>query len=55
MFSDRWAGRSQIAIGATDLFVDLVILLLPVPVIESLHLSRKRKMAVMGMFWLGAL
>jgi len=38
-----------------DILFDILILALPLPVIKSLHMSRKRKFTVIGIFWLGGL
>ena len=44
-----------ISLGSTDIFLDTVILSLPLPMIKSLQLSTQRKILVTGVFWLGAL
>jgi hypothetical protein len=41
--------------AALDLFLDIVILCFPLPVISSLHMKTGRKIALVGIFWLGAL
>ena len=38
-----------------DIGLDLFTLLLPVPVIKSLHMSNKRKLSLLGVFSLGFL
>ena len=42
-------------IAGTDIFLDLVTVLLPLPMIWGLQMSRKRKWIVTGIFGLGAL
>ena len=39
---------------ATDLALDLFILCMPLPVIGRLHISRRKKWLLSGVFWLGA-
>lgn len=38
----------------TDLIFDILILLMPIPVVLRLHLRTKDKLGVLGMFLLGA-
>ena len=38
-----------------DFVFDILILLLPLPVIFKLHMDQKRKYALIGIFWLGAM
>jgi len=42
-----------IALGALDIAVDLFILCLPIPVIKTLHMQTRRKVQLLGIFWLG--
>ena len=42
-------------VGASDIFLDIFILALPLPVIRRLHMTTRRKWAVAGIFWLGGL
>ncbi|KAJ4286483.1 hypothetical protein N0V90_013183 [Kalmusia sp. IMI 367209] len=44
----------SIAVAAMSLGFDAMVLIMPIFVIRSLHLPRSRKMAVIGVFWLGA-
>lgn len=44
-----------IASAATDLLTDVMILSLPVPMVFKLQMPLRRKLAVSGMFLLGAL
>ena len=48
-------GAFLTAFAAMDILFDILILALPLPVIKSLHMSRKRKFTVIGIFWLGGL
>lgn len=43
------------AMNIIDIVLDAWILTLPIPVIRSLHMTPKRKIAVAGVFLLGAL
>jgi len=47
-------GAMLLAMGASDLFLDVCILSLPVFVIKQLNLSKKRKVVVIGLLWTGA-
>ena len=38
-----------------DIALDIFILCMPLPVISRLHMSRKKKWLIGGIFWLGAL
>ena len=38
-----------------DLVFDILILLLPLPVISKLQMGRKQKYSIIGIFWLGAM
>lgn len=38
-----------------DLVLDVLTLLLPLLVIKNLHLSTKKKISVLAIFWLGSL
>lgn len=38
-----------------DFVFDIIILLLPLPSILKLHIDKKRKYALIGIFWLGAM
>ncbi|CAF9904934.1 MAG: hypothetical protein GOMPHAMPRED_002991 [Gomphillus americanus] len=42
-----------ITLNVTDLVLDLIILSLPLPVIRSLHISKKKRLAVLAIFGLG--
>ena len=41
--------------AALDISLDVVVLSLPIPVIKNLQISTKRKISLLGMFWLGLL
>src|SRR3712207_2649013 len=41
--------------ASLDLVLDIVILCLPIPIITTLHMETGRKIALIGIFWLGAL
>lgn len=43
-----------LSVVATDLIVDVAILLMPVPLVLQLHLPLKDKLGVLAMFMLGA-
>ncbi|KAF2198219.1 hypothetical protein GQ43DRAFT_494122 [Delitschia confertaspora ATCC 74209] len=43
-----------LAFASLSLVFDVVILFFPLPMIKKLHIDFKRKMSVMGIFWLGA-
>lgn len=47
--------RMYIWLGGTDVFLDIVILCLPLPMIYRLRMSPKNKMALAGVFGLGGL
>ena len=44
-----------IAMAAINLVLDLATLCMPLFVISTLHMSFKKKAAVVGLIWLGAL
>jgi hypothetical protein len=44
-----------VAIGATNIVVDLLIVYMPLPSIASLNLSRKRKVGVLAIFLTGSM
>ena len=44
-----------LVIAATDVAVDIYTLLLPLPVIASLHMKRTQKWQIVGILWLGVL
>ena len=48
-------GVTEVAIAATDIVMDIVILCLPLPMITGLQMDRKRKLIILGIFWLGTL
>lgn len=48
-------GAFLTAFTAMDIVLDLIILCLPLPVIRSLQMDFRRKMSLLGIFWLGAL
>jgi hypothetical protein len=39
--------------SALSIFFDIVILCFPIPVIKTLRVDRKRKLSIIGIFWLG--
>ncbi|OTA98049.1 hypothetical protein M426DRAFT_28823 [Hypoxylon sp. CI-4A] len=39
--------------AAIDLALDIVILCLPIPIIRNLHMNRRRKFLLLGVFWVG--
>ena len=41
--------------ASLDLVFDIVVLLLPLPVVYKLHMSRKKKYYLVGVFWLGSM
>lgn len=43
-----------LAQAASSFALDIVVLCLPLPLIARLQMDRRRKMAVAGIFWLGA-
>ena len=53
MASDARAPLLQILLNVTDLLVDIFILSLPLPIIRSAQMSKKRKLVIIGIFWLG--
>ncbi|KAF2128901.1 hypothetical protein P153DRAFT_357398 [Dothidotthia symphoricarpi CBS 119687] len=61
VFIEPWFGNECvdtipmfIALLCTDALVDLVILILPIPIIMNLQLRTEKKLAVIGIFTLGA-
>lgn len=62
--SDFWnlQGKMNLDFGvwattmaALDVLFDLLVLCLPLPVIAHLQITTKRKISLIGMFWLGLL
>ena len=47
--------RVGLSLGGSSIGLDLLVLCLPIPVILGLHMNTKKKLAVIGMFWLGLL
>ena len=45
--------NSVYGLGAVSIFYDIVILLLPIPMIINLHINRRKKIALAGIFTLG--
>jgi len=43
------------AFSAMDIALDLIILCLPLTVIRSLNMNKKRRILLAGVFWLGLL
>ena len=43
------------AFAAMDIALDLIILCLPLTVIKNLNITKKRKILLAGVFWLGLL
>ncbi|KAJ4298035.1 hypothetical protein N0V90_005934 [Kalmusia sp. IMI 367209] len=39
--------------SALSIFFDIVILCLPIPLVKNLHVNRRRKLSIIGIFWLG--
>ena len=48
-------GAWVIAMAASDVALDLTTLCLPLPIIRSLQISTRRKISLLGIFWLGFL
>lgn len=48
-------GAFLTSFAAIDLFLDIVILCLPLPVIHKLHINRNKKLLLVGVFWMGFL
>ncbi|KAI4869231.1 hypothetical protein F4820DRAFT_444353 [Hypoxylon rubiginosum] len=46
-------GAFLTSFAAIDLALDIVILCLPIPVIHSLQMNRRRKFLLLGVFWMG--
>ncbi|MCJ1324970.1 hypothetical protein MMC10_001632 [Thelotrema lepadinum] len=49
-----YQGPIETAVAISDIILDLCVLCLPIPVIKSLQMETRRKLAVIGFFWLGA-
>ena len=47
--------KTDLAIGALNLLTDVIILVLPMPMLYKLQLSKGRKFAVCGVFGVGAM
>lgn len=45
----------MIAMAALDVALDLTILCLPISALKGLHMSSRKTLLLMGIFWLGAL
>lgn len=43
-----------LSVVMSDLIVDVIILLMPIPMVLRLHLPMRQRLAVLGMFMLGA-
>jgi hypothetical protein len=48
-------GAFLTSFAAIDLFLDIVILCMPFPVIYSLHVDVRKKLLIIGVFWMGFL
>ncbi|KAJ8064627.1 hypothetical protein OCU04_006954 [Sclerotinia nivalis] len=46
-------GAMVTSFAAMDIFLDVLILCLPLPVIKQLQMTRTRKIQIVGVFWLG--
>jgi len=46
-------GAQALAFACLDITLDIITLCLPLPVIRSLHMDRKHKFILIGIFWLG--
>ncbi|KAJ5667373.1 hypothetical protein N7507_003237 [Penicillium longicatenatum] len=46
-------GKFSIAFAAMSLFFDLLVLCIPIPLIHHLQMSTRKKLKVIGIFWLG--
>ncbi|KAI2607959.1 hypothetical protein GGR54DRAFT_389835 [Hypoxylon sp. NC1633] len=46
-------GAFLTSFAAIDLALDIVILCLPIPIIHILHMNRRRKFLLLGVFWMG--
>ncbi|KAI0886272.1 uncharacterized protein GGS22DRAFT_126785 [Annulohypoxylon maeteangense] len=46
-------GAFLTSFAAIDLALDIAILSLPIPIINSLHMNRRRKLLLLGVFWMG--
>ncbi|KAJ5660967.1 uncharacterized protein N7484_000339 [Penicillium longicatenatum] len=46
-------GKFSIAFAAMSLFFDLLVLCIPIPLIHHLQMSTRKKLKVLGIFWLG--
>ncbi|KAI1135012.1 hypothetical protein F5Y05DRAFT_396265 [Hypoxylon sp. FL0543] len=47
-------GAFLTSFAAIDLALDIVILSLPIPIIHSLHMNRRQKFLLLGVFWMGS-
>ena len=48
-------GGQAMAFAVLDIFLDIVTLCLPLPVIGRLHMDRSHRIKLIGIFWLGIL
>lgn len=48
-------GVWSIAMASLDIALDIVVLCLPLPMIRNLKISTRRKLSLLGIFWLGLL
>lgn len=39
----------------SSIALDIIVLLFPIPIILGLHMATRRKIAIIGIFWLGIL
>ncbi|KAF2788807.1 hypothetical protein K505DRAFT_420871 [Melanomma pulvis-pyrius CBS 109.77] len=46
-------GAFLTSFAAIDLFLDVIILCMPLPVIRKLHVKTRKKFLIMGIFWMG--
>ena len=62
--SDAWTGKGHFTVNATafglaqagtSLCLDVLVLVLPLPVLSQLHMKTERKVAVGIILWLGGL
>ncbi|KAF2470810.1 GPCR, PTH-type, partial [Lindgomyces ingoldianus] len=42
-----------ISYSGLSIFFDIVVLCFPIPMIKSLHINTKKKISILGIFWLG--
>jgi hypothetical protein len=48
-------GVWSITMSAIDVALDAIVLCLPIPMIRNLKISTRRKISLLGIFWLGLL